>query len=367
MELSTPPPKAPVEGTSQPSAAAFSRKALIVRMPEHTEKFDGTMRRWLDRMEVDEMILREEIRRKANRNVSTVLFNSPLAAAPIDSDTDIYFVGHGMQDSFADDSNEDDLAQWIRQRATKIPLTALKVKLVTCNAGGSDYSGYRPEDCMVNKLAQLLKGVATGRVVAFTGYLLSVPECKMVYAKEPGTKEFKVDTPVRQRAWLGMFKELICKDLAALLAPEGKVGPEASGWLCNVFAIKPIELEPVLAKGNSFFGAKPDKFREYLAKQLESGRWIKWPAPNGDQDLEQWIAAFETTNKGQVGEIGNKVAAAIIRWNQAIVDGTRAEWSRRKLALADAYLKQEMGDKPFEIKQGTQKRMLSRVEFAIPT
>lgn len=352
-----------------------NRHALIVRMPDSEPEFDGSMHRWLDRMEVDEMILREETRRSLNRSTRVITYAATGQEAAIDHGTDIYFVGHGHATSFVGGEDADDLAAWIRQRAVQQPLQNLKIKLVTCNGAGSENSGFSPQDSMVHQLANALKGSATGRVVAFRGYLLSVPEIKMVYEKEPKLEAFK-QAVREQKAALREFNVRIAVDLAGIVMPAAVADDDGIRWGAVVLGTPEDQLRAEVQR----LCKAPGKALGDLQAAL--GQWIfkriAFPSQAKGEvfDHEHLIDRFSGLSHSVNGPSRARDAAAkaFALWREAIKTMTRAEWTRRKKALADAYAKQEVtlkdgnGDQvpaPHEIKQG-KGRIGARAEATIP-
>lgn len=363
MEFETPPPPAE-QSTVTENKSGIVRRALIVRMPDYLSK--EWLRRRVDRLEVDEMIIREETNRGKNRAVTIVSYNSPPHALRLVDGMDVYFVGHGRYLGFAGPPNVDEnaLAAWIKARATQLPVRLGKIKLVTCNGG----LPYGQTDDMLDitfaaRLAAALQDIATGRVVAFNGFLLSAPNVKATYGIEPDLANFEKNKAApkfsdkEKELRMSMIRWLIQK----ICKQGGKPSNDGIEWAKKVFC------------------KDPDGFEKTARMLTEPAMlpWLKgdikgshdsilcWPDLRKGEDLETMIRGMKQRNAStNVVPISQEAATQFKAWKLELQNIIQDAWNWRKNQITLAYAA-EKDPRAFEIK-GLGQRMKSRQEVNIP-
>jgi hypothetical protein len=362
MEMVTPPSPVASGGAAANAAAEWTEAtaALIVRMPD-SGLYRG-VRRWIDRMEVDEMVERERAGRSRTRSTAVVQYTDPAGVMKLRDGMDLYFVGHGSPNGFLGSHNLDEgyLVSWIRERVPPGQVVRLrKIKLVTCNAGTPDISNiHEPRESFASRLADRLKGIVTGKVVAFAAYIVSTPDLKATYRKEPPSADLGAqDVQRRLSEAEAKIRRGIAKEFARILMqPDRSVSAVGVAWAEQVILKNKAQFDAILKNvANKFFRGVDD-----FAQALESGKsGICWPGSKSD--LEEMVAGMKERNARANSELKAHADRLFTEWQNQITELARAEWTNRKHRIAAAY----HAEGQYERKTPGQK-MRARVEREIP-
>jgi hypothetical protein len=350
MESFTPDDTRSPKSEDNKSVAA---EVLIVRIPDSEEH--ASLRRWMARMEVNEMVLREETNRQRKR-VQTIHYTSAEVRILQDG-MDLYFVGHGSVFGFlgAKLINEYALAEWIKARAVSTPLKLNKIKLVTCNGGlpaqnhevGADLT-------FAARLAQTLKGIATGKVIGFSGYLLSTPDGKAIYQKEPASAD-RDPKDVNQKQT--SLRKGIATDFAHMIMPKGVLSKDWLAWagevVCNDKGVALLSVLPMVGKSEAA-----------LADALAGNKCcIPWPQGKKG-DLEVMIHDMSSLNDKSTSPCKLQAKTYFTLCLQEFRRMALQEWTWRKEQIALAY-EAEQDVLKFE-RKSPHKKMSNRQECPIP-
>jgi hypothetical protein len=331
--------------------------ALIVRMPDNRQ-YRG-LRRWIDRMEVDEMIVREEDRRLPQTNVITMNWADP--ASLIEAGMKLYFVGHGSPNGFlADDYIAGkDIAEWIDARKKTREIIAIdKIKLVTCNAGSMSLADMG-KPTLAEQLAKELKGIVTGRVIAYSAYICSTPDYKATYFEEPEAASLGAKTVQRRLADREnkLRTDMVNGFCELLMDKGGTIAPAGQKW-AEAVLINPKQLEHFKKAIPSIKGNKA--WVDFIGSR-KSG--VRWPAGKGE-DLEDMLRVLDALNARvaqapDVGDVPRTFMKFSTLWKEKMWK-MASEWTWRKKEIAIQFEKQKGLDSTFYEKKATHTKMAER-------